>query len=160
MTTNAPARYCLYAVAVVIITVIAGCTRNYGGFNRDEQVQQAFESNQLSTDYSYFYNGHHNLTYAILGIDPKYKLESPFWRKVEPNTAEFRQLMSRIWEDYDRYTYGANLLDPTGNKVGVWYSSIYIASIKFYQDNHIEVMLHTPYLWGPDDRGGSDIRIP
>ena len=156
MTKNALSRYCLYAVALVILIAVAGCTKNFGRFNRDPQVQQAFESNQLSTDYKYFYNGHHNLTYAILGIDPKYRIDSKFWREVEPNTEEFRKLTLRIWQDYERYTYGANLLDPAGNKIGVWYSSIYVASLKFYEDNQVEIRLTKPYLWGP----GDDIRKP
>ena len=160
MTTDPFARYRLCAIAVVILTVVAGCAENYGSYHRDEQVQQAFENNQLSTDYKYFYNGQHNMIYAILGIDPKYILDSKFWRRVEPNTEEFRQLRSRIWEDYNRYTYGADLLDPAGNRVGVFYSSIYGVSIKFYENNHIEVMLNTPFLWGPDDHGGGGMRTP
>ena len=160
MQANTLSRNCIYAVALIILIDLSGCAGNYGSFKRDEQVLQAFENNQLSTDFQYYYNGHHNLTYAILGIDPRYRLESQFWRKVEPNTEEFRELRSRIWEDYQRYTYGANLLDPAGNKVGVWFSSIYVASIKFYEDNHIEVMLNTPFLGGPDVLEDGDAWTP
>ena len=144
----------------MIFTVFAGCTGNFGKFNRDEQVWHAFENNQLSTDYKYFYNGHHNITYAILGLDPKYRLESKFWREIEPNTEEFRGLASRLWEDYDRYRYGANLLDPTGNKIGVWYSSVYVASIRFYGDNRVEVRMLAPWLGGPDIDGSGGVWVP
>jgi hypothetical protein len=160
MTTNTLSRYGLYAVAVVVFTLVAGCARNYGGFSRDQRVLEAFESSQLNTDYKYFYNGHHNQTYAIVGIESKYRLESQFWRQIEPNTEEFRQVRSRIWEDYGQHTYGAHLLDPAGNKMGVWYSSIYVANVKFHADNRIDIMLDRPYLWGPDDGGVSGARIP
>ena len=138
-----------YLVSIMIITVLAGCSGTYGSFKRDKQVFEAFENNQLSEDYKYFHKGVNNTTYAILGIDSKYRLESQFWREVEPNTEEFRKLTSGIWQDFHFYTYGANLFDPTGNKAGVWFSSIYVVSIKFYEDNKIEVFLDTPYLWGP-----------
>jgi hypothetical protein len=147
-------------VSIIIITGLAGCSGTYGSFKRDKQVFEAFENNQVSKDYKYFYNGQHNQTYAVLGIDPKYMLESKFWREVEPNTEEFRKLTSRIWEDYNYYTYGANIFDPTGTKMGIWYSSVYVATVKFVGDNEIEVMMNTPYLWGPDDGGVGGFRSP
>lgn len=159
MTTNTVSRYCICALALVILVGLAGCAGNYGKFNRDEEVWHAFENNQLSTDYKYFHNSHHNTTYAILGLDPKYRLQSKFWREVEPNTEEFRNLAIRLWEDYNRYRYGANLLDPAGTKIGVWYSSVYIASIRFYGDNQVEVNLLSPWLGGPDGQA-SGIRVP
>lgn len=160
MKTNTVSIYCAFIPALMILIGFAGCAENYGKFNRNEQVWQAFESNQLTTDYKYFYNGHHNKTFAILGLDPKYRLESKFWREVEPNTEEFRGLASRLWEDYNRYKYGAYLLDPSGNKVGVWYSSVYIASIRFYGDNQVDVRMLSPWLGGPDISGAGDIRVP
>jgi hypothetical protein len=159
MTTNTVSRYCICALALVILVGLAGCAGNYGKFNRDEEVWHAFENNQLRTDYKYFHNSHHNTTYAILGLDPKYRLQSKFWREVEPNTEEFRDLAIRLWEDYNRYRYGANLLDPAGTKIGVWYSSVYIASIRFYGDNQVEVNLLSPWLGGPDGQA-SGIRVP
>ena len=154
MTLKAPSRFHIYSAALIVLLMLGGCAGNYGSFRRDDQVAQAFNNNQLPTQYTYYYNGHHNLTYAILGIDPKYRIESHFWREVEPNTEEFRVIWSRVWEDFNRYTYGANLLDPDGNTVGVWYSAVNTASLRFYDNNEVEVLLHTPFLWGPD---GEDI---
>ena len=59
-----------------------------------------------------------------------------------------------IWEDYGYYKFGADILDPQGKKVGVFYSAIRETSVKFVNDNQIMVMPNTPFLWGPDD--GSD----
>jgi hypothetical protein len=154
MRANTPFRYCIYAAALIIIIGLGGCAQNYGSFKRDEQVAQAFKNNQLPSQYKYYYNAHHNLTYAILGIDPKYKLPSKFWREIEPNTEEFKEAWSRVWEDYNRHTYGANLIDPDGNTIGVWYSAVNTARLRFHDDDGVEVLLHTPFLWGPD---GDDI---
>ena len=160
MTINSPSRYCIFACALILLIGLAGCAGDYGKFQRDEQVWHAFENNQLSTDYNYYHNSHHNETYAIIGLDPNYSLQSKFWREVEPSTEEFRGLASRLWEDYNRYRFGANLLDPNGNKIGVWYSSEYIADIRFYEDNQVKVRMLTPWLGGPDDDIGRGIRDP
>ena len=154
MTLNTPYRYYIYVIALAILIGLTGCAQNYGSLKRDEQVAQAFKNNQLPTQYKYYYNAHHNLTYAILGIDPKYKIPSQDWREVEPNTAEFREIWSRVWEDYNRYTYGANLIDPTGSTVGVWYSAVNTASLRFHEDNEVEILMNKPFLMGPDGEDG------
>ena len=160
MKINSLSKYCKFACALFLIVGLVGCAGNYGKFNRDDQVWHAFENNQLNTDYNYFHNSHHNETYAIMGLDPKYRLRSKFWREVEPNTEEFRGLASRMWEDYNRYRYGANLLDSDGNKIGVWYSSVYIANISFHADNEVKVRMLSPWLGGPDDDKGGGMRNP
>jgi hypothetical protein len=142
---------------VILLIGLVACSGKYGNFQRDKEVYYTFENNQVSSEYKYFSNHQHNVTYAVVGIDPIYKLESKFWREVEPDTEEFEKLVSRIWEDYGYYKYGANILDPTGNKAGIYYSAVYIKTIKFMEDNRIEVIINTPYLWGPEDPG--DIRI-
>lgn len=148
-----------FILCVILFTGFAGCSAKYGNFQRNKEVFSAFENIQVSPDYKYFSNHQHNVTYAIVGIDPKYKLESKFWREVEPDTEKFKKLVSRTWEDYGYYKYGANILDPTGNKIGVWYSAVVIKTIKFMGDNRIEVIINTPYLWGPERAGVTGIRV-
>ena len=149
-----------FIVSVFLFIGFTGCMGNYGKFIRDKEVYYAFENNTVNSEYKYFSNYQHNVTYAILGIETKYKLESKMWREVEPDTEDFKKLISRIWEDYGFYKYGANVYDPTGNKVGIWYSAVFGKAIKFLEDNQIEVMMDTPYLWGPEgNAGGAGIRI-
>lgn len=143
-----------FTVCVILLSGLAACSGKYGNFQRDKEVYFAFENNQVNSEYKYFSNHQHNVTYAIVGIDPMYKLESKFWREVEPDTEEFKKLVSRIWDDFGYYPYGANMLDPTGNKMGIYYSAVFIKTIKFLEDNQIEVIINTPYLWGPESPGG------
>ena len=42
-------------MVIITLTLIAGCTANYGSLKRDAEVQQAFESNQVPMDYKYYY---------------------------------------------------------------------------------------------------------
>ena len=142
---------------VILLTGFVGCSGRYGSFQRDKEVYHAFENNQVNPDYKYFANSQHPETPAIVGIDPQYKFESKFWREIDSDTEDFKTSVLRIWEDYGFYKYGANILDPTGKKMGIYYSAVDIKAIKFSEDNKIEIMINTPFLWGPDDPG--NIRV-
>jgi len=143
-----------FAVILGVGALLAGCSGMYGSYRRDAEIYQSFHTNQVNGNYTYYYNGVGNQVYAIIGIEPKYQIHSKFWSEVKPNTEEFKKLTNRIWADYGYRTYGADLLDPAGNKIGIVYTSIYEVAVKFLGDNQIEVMLGTPYLWGPGDGGG------
>jgi len=146
------------AALIIIIALIAGCTANYGSLKREADVQQAFESNQVPMDYKYYYYGDSE-PYVIFGIKPKYDMDSYMWRDVAPDTAEFKEMIRFIWEDYGYYKFGADILDPNGVKVGIIYTAIRETSVKFVGDNQIVVMPNTPFLWGPDVGGGGGIRV-
>jgi hypothetical protein len=150
--------YMPMAIVIIMLTLIAGCTANYGSLKRDAEVQQAFESNQVPMDYKYYYYGDSE-PYVIFGIEPKYEMDSNMWRDVSPDTAEFKEMTRWIWEDYGYYKFGADILDPNGIKVGIMYTAISQTSVKFVGDNQIVVMPNTPFLWGPDSGGGGGIRV-
>ncbi len=127
----------------------------YGSLKRDADVQQAFESNQVPQEYKYYYYGFDTRPYVIFGIDPKFKMNSKMWREVIPGTAEFKEMTRWIWEDYGYYKFGADILDPQGAKVGVFYSALSGTAFKFTKDNQIMVMPDMPFLLGPETSGGN-----
>jgi hypothetical protein len=138
-------------MGIFFLALIAGCTGTYGSIKRDAGVQQAFESNQVPMDYKYYYYGDSE-PYVVIGIEPEYELNSKMWREATPDTEDFKELVRWIWEDYGYYKFGADILDPQGKKVGVFYSAIRETSVKFVNGNQIKVMPNTPFLWGPGDR--------
>ncbi|MGD9135815.1 MAG: hypothetical protein PVH42_03605 [Desulfobacterales bacterium] len=152
-----------YVIPVVMgvfgLFLLAGCTGTYGSLKRDAEVQQAFESNQVPPEYKYYYYGFDTRPYVIFGIDPDYELNSRVWREVMPEAPEFKEMIRWVWEDYNYNKFGADILDPQGKKVGVYYSAIRETAVKFVDDNQIIVMPHTPFLWGPDNIGGGGIRV-
>ena len=141
----------LFAAILSVITGLCGCSTKYGSYKRNPEIHRAFQSSQVSRKYTYYYNGVGNQVYVIIGIEPKYRIISKFWREVEPDTEKFKELTSQIWEDYGYKTYGADILDRSGKKVGIVYTSIYDVVVKFVGDDVIEVMTGTPYLGGPGD---------
>ena len=144
-------------IVIVMLTLIAGCSANYGSLKQEAEVQHAFESNQVPRDYKYFHYSDSE-PYVILGLDPSYDMESRMWRDVSSDTAEFKEMVRWIWEDYGYHKFGADILDPQGTKVGIMYTSIRETSVKFVGDNKIVVMPNTPFLWGPEGIRGSGIR--
>lgn len=152
-------RFMPISLVIIILTLFAGCTANYGSLKWDAQVQQAFESNQVPMNYKYYYYGDSE-PYVIFGIEPKYEMDSNMWRDVSPDTAEFKEMTRWIWEDYGYYKFGADILDPQGVKVGIMYTAIRGTSVKFVGDNQIVVIPNTPFLWGPEASIGGGVRAP
>lgn len=138
---------------IFVLALVAGCAGTYGSLKRDAEVQQAFESNQVPMDYKYYYYGDSE-PYVVIGIESKYELNSKMWREVTPDTEDFKEMIRWIWEDYNYYKFGANILDSQGKKMGIFYSSIRQTSVKFMNGNQIMVMPNTPFLWGPEGGGG------
>jgi len=146
-------------LGMIIFVLMAGCSADYGRLRRDLQVQQAFESQQVPSEYTYYYYGYSSKPYVVFGIEPRYKMSSKFWKEVAPNTAEFKEMIRWIWEDYGYHKFGSDILEPTGEKVGIMYTAIASTSVKFGADNQIEVIPGTPFLWGPDGGEGGGIRV-
>ena len=78
------------------------------------------------------------------------------WRELDADTEDFDVATSRMWEDYSQVRYyarGATILDPAGERVGVYFSSIRFVSIHFKPNNRVQLVLDTSVVrGGPDDR--------
>ena len=149
----------LGSLGIIILALAAGCSGKYGSYKRDTNVQAAFETSQVPADYKYFYYGFDTRPYVIFGIEPKYEMNSRMWKEVSADTPEFKEMTRWIWEDYDYYKFGADILDPDGKKVGILYTAIRETTVKFGDNNRISVIPNTPFLWGPDDGAGGSVRV-
>jgi hypothetical protein len=89
------------------------------------------------------------MPYVIIGIDPSYNLQSRMWRKVEPGTEQFKAMTAWVWSDRDYYPRGAEIVDPSGNKIGIWYSGVRWAAVKMKDDQgNIMIAPDTPWMLG------------
>ena len=129
-----------------LAAMISGCFENYGRLKRNPEVTKAFKTNQVEQSYKYYYYGRSNQPYVIVGIDREYHMKSFMWREVDHSGDKFAEMIYWIWEDIvyaPYYEKGAEILDPQGEKVGLWYSPIWWAAIRFHEDNRIEIMPDT-----------------
>jgi hypothetical protein len=150
---------------ILFSALVVGCMASYGNYARDSEVFAAFNTDQVPSNYQYYYYHSGSFPIAVFGVEKKYDVQSKFWREVEPGTEKFRDLIKWIWEDYGYTRFAARINDPKGKQIGIMYTSIREVTLKFADENKIEVMLHAPFLWGPEAGfqgqyfGGTDASI-
>ena len=132
----------------LFILLFAGCFANYGRLQRDYDVFQAFNTDQVPMDYRYYYYHSGSEPIAVVGVEKKYDAGSKMWREIDPDTQKFRDMIYWIWEDFGYTRFGAKILDPSGMQVGIIYTAVREVAFKFTDDNRIIVMPNTPFLWG------------
>jgi len=138
-------------VCILMLQLLAGCFANYGRYTRDAEVFRAFHTDQVPMDYRYYYYHSGSEPIAVVGVQPKYNAGSKMWREVDPGSDKFKDMIDWIWEDYGYTRFGAQILDPSGEPVGIMYTSVREVAIKFMDNNRIMLMPHTPFLWGEVD---------
>ena len=142
----------LLAACLLLLTTLTGCFSNYGRVKRNTEITQAFVANQVPSNYNYYYWGRTNQPYVIIGIDPDYHLQSRNWREVKPDTEQFKEMTYWVWSEtfyYLNYPRGADIVDPAGKKIGIWYSSAHWAAVKMKDDQgNIMIAPDTPWMLG------------
>jgi hypothetical protein len=139
---------------ILILILLGGCMGNYGSYNRDAEVFDAFNKQRVPADYRYYYYHSGSEPIAVIGVEKKYDAGSRMWREVDPDSEAFRDLIHWMWADLGYESFAARINDPSGQQVGIMFTSVREVTIKFAGDNRIVVMLHTPFLWGPAAESG------
>ncbi len=147
-------RFCAALGVLIASTILSGCFQNYGRLRHNDEATRAFQTYQVKPDYKYYYYGRTNMPYAVVGIDREYQMRSRIWREVDQDTEQFKEMVFWVWDDYRyhnqrNFTKGADILDPDGKKVGIWYSGLWWAAIRFEENKRIVVMPETPFMGGP-----------
>ena len=133
----------LLTISIFVMIVMSGCLENYGRLQRSTEVQTMFETGQLPSEYNYHFFGNRNHPNAVMGLKPDWTLRSKMWRKVELSTEEFKYMTKWVWEDLGYYKYGAEILDPEFEKIGIIYTSSFMVAVKVDKDSKtVEVMPH------------------
>ena len=139
-----------FLFGLLAFALAAGCAGSYGRVAFDDNVTDAFEAGQVSSDLKFYYYGVNNRHYALVGLNPKWELQSRIWSEIDPRDEKFKEAVKYIWE-IERYppyiARGSNIFDIEGNKIGVYYSSLYV-TVKFGSDNQIQVMPDTVHSEG------------
>ena len=135
-----------WMIFVLIMAVISGCSGTYGRLRIDPEIRQSFLQKQMTSGYHYYYVGRKSMPYAIVGIKDGYVFSSKFWEPITPDSDQFGKLVGRLYGSDLSYPIGAKIMDPEGNLVGFWFSTIATATVEFKPDNH--VIVYSPYRPG------------
>ena len=136
------------AAGMVMIGLLAGCASNhkargnFGILKPSLEVSRIFESYRVLPQYKYYFSGSITKPRAIMGIDRNYTLATGLWKEAADLTPE--QL--KRWVDQmlgflpPTRTFGAYILGPAGEQVGIWYSPDNDNSVTVQPDNRVEII--------------------
>lgn len=129
-------------LAVSVLLILTGCTGNYGRLKANPDLTNAFTNRGALPDYNYYYCGRENLPYAVVGIDPAYQFEDRVWFKIETKEEVYKKAASVVaWNHI--WSKGADILDPSGNRIGIWFSYYQHTTVKVGPENKVAV--YNPY---------------
>jgi hypothetical protein len=115
------------AFLLIATLLVAGCSgANRGGLKNSQEVYKAFEVYHVYPNHTYYYQGVENNTKALAGLQAPYRIADPDWTQVNPNSKTFEKVVGLVkdFPDGNHFTYGAYILDPKGQTIGVWFSSL------------------------------------
>jgi hypothetical protein len=119
----------ILVIAASVLAMLSGCsTQNYGRFALDARVSRDFREGAVQPQYQYYYAGRDTMPYAVIGIDAGYTIPSRYWIPFKPQPGQLKKMSANIYGEVDYSPYGAHILDPDGNIIGVWYSNVVIRS--------------------------------
>ena len=136
----------LYAVSIfaIVLIALAGCsTANYGKLKSNPEVTRAFEAYQKQPDHKYYYRGTASAPFVVVGIKETYELNSKLWVEIDPQSSDFRTLIDRVSLQGSGGTvnpWGFDILDKSGNYVGVWYSASRAAAVEIDETGRIKLL--------------------
>jgi hypothetical protein len=91
------------------------------------------------------------MPYAIVGIDPRYRIDGGLWEPLTPNTAQFADKVAFVWrpdtwEQLDP-AEGAWIRMSDGKKIGIWYSMYPYTTIKMGEENRVYIFSPSVPVW-------------
>jgi hypothetical protein len=154
-------RPAVFIALFLAAALVAGCASAHrGGLRNSREVARAFETFHVFPDHRYYYLNQENAPYAVVGLLKDYRIEDKLYTEVDPNSKTFEKVVGLVerFPVRSSFTYGAYILDPQGNQIGVWYSSLN-AGIQVDPESK-RVMITTAMPWVDDDQWfGSGVGI-
>jgi len=140
--------------ACLVAALIACASGSYGGLKHNREVAHAFETFHVDPEYRYYYLNQENNPYAVVGLKKEFTLQSKLWNEVDPQSETFEKVVGLVESFPVNYshTYGSYILDPKGEPIGVWYSSLRVVGIRVNEESRT-VSINTETPWLRDDDG-------
>ena len=141
------------AAGILMISLLAGCAankvarENSGSLKLSSEVSQIFQTYQVLPQYRYYITGSVTRPHAIMGIDRNYTFDSSLWQAA----ADLTPAQLKKWVDQmlgfkpATRTLGAYILDPGGERVGIWYSPYPDVPVQVYPDKRIVIIYRTSF---------------
>ena len=135
-------------VLAIILITLTGCTATAGkksaGVVHSREATEKWHSYEVRANYNYYISGAESRPWYIIGIDNKYHLTSKNWKPVDLTPEMLNKWINyyRPRVGYDYKIYGSFIMDPDGERIGLWYSMRtwrVTGTVKFDENNGISV---------------------
>ena len=133
-------------VLVILLITLTGCAATTGkkssGVLTSREATEIWHSYEVLPNYNYYISGAASRPRYIIGIDDKYHLTSKNWKPVDLTPEMLNKWINyyRPRVGYDLKVYGSFIMDPVGERVGLWYSMRtwrVTGTVKFGENNQI-----------------------
>jgi len=124
--TQMPTLRAVFLIVVVLSTLTGCATTMQSGSSivPGREATEIWHSYEILPNYHYYTSGPQSQPNFIIGIDDKYQFTSKLWKPVDLTPAMlqnwFNYTNPRV--GYSEDTYGAFILGPNGERIGLWYS--------------------------------------
>jgi hypothetical protein len=127
---------------IAALISIPGCMAAYGQLKGDPALTDVFLNKDALPDYNYYYNGRANVPYAVIGIDPQYEFQDRVWHRIDSREDVVAKVANiRSWNR--EWSQGAEIVDASGNRIGIWFSYYRHTTVKVGPENKVAV--YSPY---------------
>jgi hypothetical protein len=141
----------LSVLLLLFMNVIAcsGSLRNYGRILPSEAVDRDLEGGVFDPELRYYTSGAELYPNALIGLNREYHLDpGALWKEVIMTPEKLREIVGNMKAkayEYRHFQHGYDLLDPSGKKIGFWYSILTARTyLRIGQDG--SVIIQTPPL--------------
>jgi len=132
---------------LVVLILVAGCAGgSYATFDRDRDLDNRYLNYEVLEEHNYYTTGGYDAPDAILALHSDYELinTNNLWIWVpNVNSAQMRKWIDTIApeQNYRRSNayFAAYILAPDGKRVGAWYAIEPYTTVKFLEDNKVQV---------------------
>jgi hypothetical protein len=120
-------------------SLYACTTQNYGNLQPSSEITKVFENHQVLSDHLYYYSGLQGVPDAIIAIHPNYSLRSREWRQVDLTAFRLKTWVYRMTTVQLITPQGAWILDPDGNRIGIWFSAQRHTAVRVEQNKRVVI---------------------
>ena len=142
------------AICIAILLLTGCASGSYGHLKHSREVAQAFETYHVFPDHRYYYLNQENNPYAVVALQNSYTLAGVEWRQFDPQSKKLEKLVDLVKDFPVNYSqpYGSYINDSQGNRIGYWFSSLWMHSIRIGPETKV-VSINTEKPWLNDDYG-------
>ncbi len=144
-TSSARRRWPTALKCLSLFFLLASCaTQNIGKLQSSAEITNIFEDHQILSDHLYYYSGLQGVPDAIIGIHPNYSLRTDQWQHVDLTSLTLKKWIFRMKVVHLMRPQGAWILDPDGNRVGIWFSALRQTPVRLRQNHRVVIVPPPP----------------